>query len=63
MALPCSLVMAFERARVDSTSSTELTPAEAYAWTDGKAIVATGSPFDPVAINGQMLTPSQCNNM
>jgi len=45
------------------TSSTELTPAEAYAWTDGKAIVATGSPFDPVAINGQMLTPSQCNNM
>ena len=45
------------------TSSTEITPGEAYDWTDGRAIVATGSPFDPVAHGGKMLTPSQCNNM
>ena len=45
------------------TSSAELTAAEAYAWSDGRAIVATGSPFEPVAHSGKQLTPSQCNNM
>ena len=39
------------------------TPAEVYDITDGRAIVATGSPFDPVRINGKELVPSQCNNM
>eukprot|EP01052_Picozoa_sp_SAG31_P034996 SAG31_NODE_4163_length_3520_cov_3.090032_6_plen_109_part_00 len=45
------------------TAQAELSPAEAYAWTDGRAIVATGSPFKPVHIDGKVLTPSQCNNM
>ena len=45
------------------TSSAELTAAEAYAWSDGRAIVATGSPFEPVPVNGQLRYPSQCNNM
>ena len=45
------------------TSSAELTAAEAYAWSDGRAIVATGSPFEPVQVNGQLRYPSQCNNM
>jgi len=45
------------------TSATEITPEEAYTWTDGRAIVATGSPFDPVTIGGKTLYPSQCNNM
>jgi len=45
------------------TSSAEVTPEEVYTWTDGRAIVATGSPFDPVTINGKTLHPSQCNNM
>jgi len=46
------------------TSSTEITPEEAYEWSDGRAIVATGSPFDPVQLPcGAIRKPSQCNNM
>ncbi|EOD08133.1 mitochondrial malic enzyme [Emiliania huxleyi CCMP1516] len=46
------------------TSSCEITPEEAYEWSDGRAIVATGSPFEPVALaDGSIKTPSQCNNM
>jgi len=46
------------------TSSCEITPEEAYLWTDGRAIVATGSPFDAVTLpSGQVMHPSQCNNM
>ena len=45
------------------TSSCEITPAEVYAITAGKAIVATGSPFEPVQMDGITHSPSQCNNM
>eukprot|EP00962_Isochrysis_galbana_P052930 scaffold24396_cov101-Isochrysis_galbana.AAC.1 len=46
------------------TSATELTPEEAYIWSDGRAIVATGSPFEPVTLpGGAVRHPSQCNNM
>ena len=45
------------------TSKAECTPQQAYEWTGGKAVVATGSPFDSVTLNGRTLTPSQCNNM
>ncbi|KAJ8607738.1 hypothetical protein CTAYLR_008595 [Chrysophaeum taylorii] len=45
------------------TSKAECTPEQAYAWSEGTAVVATGSPFAPVTIHGKTHTPSQCNNM
>jgi malate dehydrogenase (oxaloacetate-decarboxylating)(NADP+) len=33
-------------------------------WSDGRAVVGTGSPFSPVTLaDGRTFTPSQCNNM
>lgn len=46
------------------TSKCECSAEQAYTWTDGEAVVATGSPFDPVTLaDGRTFTPSQCNNM
>mmetsp|Transcript_20217 Transcript_20217/g.48240 ORF Transcript_20217/g.48240 Transcript_20217/m.48240 type:complete len:604 (+) Transcript_20217:77-1888(+) len=46
------------------TSKHECTPAQAYQWTNGKAVVATGSPFDPVTLpDGSVRVTSQCNNV
>ena len=44
------------------TSRAEATPADLIAWTDGRALVATGSPFDDVTHGGRRFTISQCNN-
>ncbi len=44
------------------TSRCEAMPADLLAWTDGQAIVATGSPFPDVAYQGRAIRIVQCNN-
>lgn len=44
------------------TSRAEATPSDLLEWTNGKAVIATGSPFDPVDHNGVTHIIAQCNN-
>ncbi len=44
------------------TSRSEATPQQLLDWTDGRALIGTGSPFEPVKVNGRMVAIDQTNN-
>jgi len=45
------------------TANSEATPADVLAWSQGRALVATGSPFEPVLADGQRHVIGQANNV
>ncbi|BBG29635.1 malic enzyme [Zymobacter palmae] len=55
---PTPLVMPLS----NPTSRIEAVPADILKWTQGNALVATGSPFEPVNIDGTSYPIAQCNN-
>ena len=44
------------------TTKSECTAEEAYAWSNGRAVFACGSPFAQVNFGGKTFVPRQCNN-
>jgi malate dehydrogenase (oxaloacetate-decarboxylating) len=44
------------------TERAEATPQELFAWTEGRAVIGTGSPFPPIMRNGQPFRVDQTNN-
>jgi malate dehydrogenase (oxaloacetate-decarboxylating) len=45
------------------TSRSEANPDDLIRWTDGRALVASGSPYAPVKFNGRLIPIAQCNNV
>jgi malate dehydrogenase (oxaloacetate-decarboxylating) len=44
------------------TSKSEASPSDLLKWTDGRAFIATGSPFPPTSHAGRVIQTGQCNN-
>ena len=44
------------------TERSEATPQDLFAWTEGRAVIGTGSPFPPIRRNGQDFRVDQTNN-
>lgn len=45
------------------TDKSEATAEDLIRWTEGRALVASGSPFAPVSYGGRKITIAQCNNI
>src|SRR6202795_4506555 len=45
------------------TDKSEAKPDDLIRWTEGRVLVATGSPFAPVSYNGRTIPIAQCNNL
>jgi malate dehydrogenase (oxaloacetate-decarboxylating) len=45
------------------TDRSEAAPADLQRWTDGRVLIATGSPFEPVNFGGRTIPIAQCNNV
>jgi malate dehydrogenase (oxaloacetate-decarboxylating) len=45
------------------TDHSEAAPADLMRWTDGQALIATGSPFPPVELGERRIPIAQCNNV
>jgi malate dehydrogenase (oxaloacetate-decarboxylating) len=44
------------------TSRSEATPQDLLKWSNGAAVIGTGSPFSPVSVNGRLIPIDQTNN-
>ncbi|KAI8093886.1 malate dehydrogenase [Halteromyces radiatus] len=60
MASYCDIPIVFPLS--NPTQLTEATPNDIIHWTNGKAIVATGSPFEDVEYNNRIYEVTECNN-